>query len=77
MAQARPAGGIVRFAQESWSELRKVTWPSRETVIRLTIIVLLISALIAAYIFAFDNLFTFTITRGLLGTPAASPTPGP
>ncbi|GAC1488697.1 MAG: hypothetical protein NVS1B1_05370 [Candidatus Limnocylindrales bacterium] len=71
----RPAGGFVRFAQESWQELRKVTWPSRESVIRLTIIVILISALIALYIFLFDNLFTAVVTRGILGTPEASPVP--
>jgi len=68
--------GPVEFAQEAWSELRKVTWPSRQTVVRLTIIVLLISALIAGYIFAFDNLFTLVITKGIVGAPTA-PTPPP
>ncbi len=66
----------VEFAQEAWAELRKVTWPSRETVLRLTLIVLVISALIAAYIFAFDNLFTLVITRGIVGQPTATPVPG-
>jgi len=73
----RPAGGIVRFAQESWSELRKVTWPTREQVIRLTLLVVVISVVISAYIFAFDNLFTLTITDQIIGSPAASPTPAP
>ena len=72
----RPArANLVRFAQESWQELQKVTWPSRETVIRLTVIVLLISVLIGIYIFLFDNLFTATITRGVLGDPGATPPP--
>lgn len=71
----RPAGGAVRFGQEAWAELRKVTWPTREAVIRLTVLVLLISALVAVYIFLFDNLFTITITNGILGTPAATPVP--
>jgi len=66
---------MVRFAQESWQELQKVTWPSRETVIRLTFIVLLISVLIGIYIFLFDNLFTVTITQGILGGPGATPAP--
>jgi len=66
----------VEFAQEAWAELRKVTWPSRETVLRLTLIVLVISALIAAYIFAFDNLFTLVITKGIVGQPTATPIPG-
>ena len=68
-------GGIGRFAQESWAELQKVTWPTRETVIRLTFIVLLISVLIGIYIFLFDNLFTATITKGILGDPGAAPPP--
>jgi len=68
--------GPIEFAQEAWSELRKVTWPSRETVLRLTLIVLVISALIAAYIFAFDNLFTLVITKGIVGSPTATPVPG-
>ena len=74
---ARPArASLVRFAQESWQELQKVTWPSRETVIRLTFIVLLISILIGIYIYVFDNIFTAGITNGILGAPA-SPAPAP
>jgi preprotein translocase subunit SecE len=66
----------VAFAQEAWAELRKVTWPSRETVLRLTLIVIVISALIAGYIFLFDNLFTLVITKGIVGSPTPSPVPG-
>jgi preprotein translocase SecE subunit len=58
--------GVFRFAEESWSELKKVSWPSAETVIRLTIIVLLISALVGAYIFLFDNVFTTVITKPIV-----------
>jgi preprotein translocase SecE subunit len=64
--------GAFRFVGESWSELRKVTWPTAETVVRLTVIVLIISAIIGVYIFAFDNVFTAIITRPLIeNTPAA------
>ena len=70
-----PRGGIVRFAQEAWQELSKVTWPTRETVIRFTVLVLIISAVIAVFIYGIDNLFTATITKGLLGAPTASPAP--
>ena len=78
-APALPRGqvGIVSFAQECWAELQKVTWPSRETVVRLTLIVIVISALIAAYIFLFDNIFTIVVTQKIVGAPAASPTPAP
>lgn len=77
-APAMPrGGGIVSFAQECWSELQKVTWPDRETIVRLTVIVIAISVLIAAYIFLFDNLFTYTVTNTIVGAPVASPTPAP
>ena len=78
-APALPRGrvGVVGFAQECWSELQKVTWPSRETVVRLTLIVVAISALIAIYIFLFDNFFTILVTERIVGAPAASPTPSP
>ena len=69
--------GLVRFSQEAWSELQKVTWPERETVIRLTIVVIAISALIALYILGFDNLFTVVVNKGMLGQPIGSPTPAP
>ena len=72
---ARPAGGIRRFTQEAWQELSKVTWPTRETVVRFTVLVLIISAIVAGYIFAFDNVFTQTITKGILGAPEATPPP--
>jgi preprotein translocase SecE subunit len=71
----RPTGGLLRFSQESWQELSKVTWPTRETVIRFTLLVILISAVIAAYIFLVDNAFTLTITKGLLQAPSGSPAP--
>ena len=78
-APALPRGrvGLVAFAQECWGELQKVTWPSRETVVRLTVIVILISVLIAVYIFGFDNFFTWAVTQQIVGAPGASPTPAP
>jgi preprotein translocase subunit SecE len=70
-----PRQGPIEFSREAWQELRKVTWPSRETVLRLTLIVLVISAIIAVYIYIFDNLFTITITNGIVGGPTAPPPP--
>ena len=71
----RPAGGIVRFSRESWSELRKVTWPTQEQVIRLTLLVVVISFVISAYIFAFDNVFHLIVDKGVLNIPDATPAP--
>jgi preprotein translocase subunit SecE len=49
---------IRRFIEEAYSELKKVTWPTREQVRNLTVLVFVVSAVIGAYIAAFDVLFT-------------------
>jgi preprotein translocase subunit SecE len=48
---------IRRFFEEAWSELKKVTWPTREQVTRLTVLVFVVSAAVGAYIAVFDILF--------------------
>ncbi len=58
--------GIFRFGEESWSELKKVNWPTAETVVRLTVIVIFISTIVGIYIFFFDKLFTEVITKPLV-----------
>ena len=45
---------IRQYFQESWSELKKVTWPTREHVRNLTILVFVISGLFGVYIGFFD-----------------------
>jgi preprotein translocase subunit SecE len=52
-----------RFLEEAWSELKKVTWPTREQVRNLTVLVFVISGLIGIYIAAFDVLFTYVVTQ--------------
>jgi preprotein translocase subunit SecE len=49
--------GVRRYLNESWSELKKVAWPTRETVIRLTLLVVAVSVLVGVYIFALDSIF--------------------
>jgi preprotein translocase subunit SecE len=49
---------IRRFANEAWSELKKVTWPSREQTRNLTVLVVVVSAAVGLYITVFDLLFT-------------------
>ena len=49
---------IRRFIDESYSELKKVTWPTREQTRNLTVLVFVISAVVGAYIAFFDVLFT-------------------
>jgi preprotein translocase subunit SecE len=53
---------IVRTVRETRSELRKVVWPTREETIRLTVVVIVISALIGLILFSADTLFLFLYT---------------
>lgn len=46
-----------RYLVESWAELKKVAWPTRETVIRLTLLVVAVSVLVGIYIFVLDRVF--------------------
>ena len=48
----------VAFIKETIDELKKVTWPKQQEVIRLTVTVLLISLIVGLYIGTLD--FTFT-----------------
>ena len=48
-----------RFVRETQSELRKVTWPTREEVIRLTVVVIVLSAVASVVLFAADALFAW------------------
>ena len=45
---------IVKYWQETQLELKKVAWPSREEMIGSTIATIVISSLIAAFIWAVD-----------------------
>lgn len=49
---------ITNYLAESRVELGKVAWPSRATLIRLTVVVLMISVAVAGFISFFDYLFT-------------------
>ena len=55
---------IRRFIDESWSELKKVSWPAREQVRNLTILVFVISFVVGIYITVFDVAFSRAV--GLL-----------
>jgi preprotein translocase subunit SecE len=47
------------YLTESAAELRKVAWPTRRTVVNLTVIVIVVSALVGAYIAIIDLLLLF------------------
>ena len=49
---------IRRFLDEAWSELKKVSWPTREQVRNLTVLVFVVSFAVGAYITVLDSVFT-------------------
>jgi preprotein translocase subunit SecE len=49
---------IRRYIEESIAELRKVTWPTREQVRNLTVLVFVVSAAVGVYIAFFDQMWT-------------------
>ena len=55
--------GIRRYLVESWAELKKVAWPTRETVIRLTALVLGVSVVVGVYIFVLDRIFNTLVDQ--------------
>jgi preprotein translocase subunit SecE len=48
----------VTFLQETYAELKKVVWPTRNEVVRLTLVVIAISILVGLYIGGIDYVFT-------------------
>ena len=52
---------IRRYFDEVWSELRKVSWPTREQVRNLTVLVFAISLAVGVYITVLDSLFRVAI----------------
>ena len=55
-----------QFIKESWSELKKVTWPTRMQVRNLTILVFVISFVVGLYITVADTMYD-TVIRFLAG----------
>ncbi len=53
---------IRRYFDEVWSELRKVSWPNREQVRNLTVLVFAISLVVGIYITILDGVFQYLIS---------------
>jgi preprotein translocase subunit SecE len=58
-------GRIRIYLTEAWGELRKVAWPTRQTVVNLTLIVIAVSIVVGAYIALLDLGFTGVLDQVL------------
>lgn len=54
---------VTKFFGEVKTELSKVTWPTREEVVKLTLTVFLVSAILGVYVGGLDFLFTTLLTK--------------
>ncbi|MCM1043781.1 MAG: preprotein translocase subunit SecE [Corallococcus sp.] len=52
---------LGRFFKQSWSELKKVTWPNFKTVMKNLGIVLLVVVFFSVIVVGFDYLFTWLL----------------
>jgi preprotein translocase subunit SecE len=58
----KPDNVVVRYFKETRAEIRKVSWPTREQATKLTMIVLAVTVVMAAFLGAIDFIFA-TLVR--------------
>jgi preprotein translocase subunit SecE len=63
--RTNPVSRLRRFLNEAWSELKKVSWPTREQVRNLTVLVFVVSFAVGLYITVLDFGF-FTLVERLV-----------
>ena len=63
-----PGGRVspVTFLQETFGELRKSVWPSREETSKLTVVVIVLSVVAGFFLGGLDRVFSETFTRYVL-----------
>ncbi|MBN2619897.1 preprotein translocase subunit SecE [candidate division WOR-3 bacterium] len=49
---------IIDYVKKVYLEMRKVTWPTRKELVNSTIVVVIISAIVALIIFVLDTVFS-------------------
>lgn len=55
----------IEFLKEARTELEKVSWPTKEQIVRNTLIVIGISIVVAIFLGSLDYLFSFLAERFL------------
>jgi len=62
MAKSKASIGPLDFLRQAYAELKKAKWPTRKEAIRLTMVVIIVSVFVGAYIAACDFLLTRAVT---------------
>ncbi|MEC7987461.1 MAG: preprotein translocase subunit SecE [Myxococcota bacterium] len=58
---------VVQFTDESWTELRSVTWPDREETVRSTVVVIGVTLFIAFMLGLYDFVWAKVASETLFG----------
>jgi preprotein translocase subunit SecE len=59
-------GRLKSYIKESRQEFKRVNWPTRQETFRLTMIVIAISLLVAAFLGILDMVFTYLLETFLI-----------
>lgn len=54
---------ILNFLREVKGEMKHVNWPARKQIVTYTILVVVVSLFVAAYVGVFDHIFTLGIEQ--------------
>ncbi|MEK7555330.1 MAG: preprotein translocase subunit SecE [Patescibacteria group bacterium] len=54
---------LKSYLQESRQEFRRVNWPTRKETIRLTLVVIVFSLIVAVFLGVLDFLFTYLLEK--------------
>lgn len=57
---------LINFLKEAKIELKKVTWPTREEIIRYTLTVIVITSAIAVFLGGLDYVFQYLLNNFVL-----------
>ncbi len=68
---------LIQFLKDTRSELNHVAWPTRVQTVIFTVLVIALSALVAAYLGFFDYIFTTGLGKAIELLPQAAPVENP
>jgi preprotein translocase subunit SecE len=54
---------VSNFLGSSWSEMKKITWPTREETIKYTLTVIGICLIVAGFLGLFDRLYLYLMEK--------------
>jgi preprotein translocase subunit SecE len=59
-------GKVSNFLKESKAELKKVKWPTLKETLQYTLVVIIISLVVAIYLGGLDYIFSFLLSKFIL-----------